>query len=53
MIHGHIHNDTDVDFFPLLKSRANVLNAGVEINNYMPVTLEELLENNEKFKKEN
>lgn len=50
MIHGHIHNDTDIDFFPLLKSRVNVLNAGVEINNYMPVTLDELIENNEKFK---
>lgn len=53
MLHGHIHNDTDIDFFPLLKSRANVLNAGVEINNYMPVTLEELIENNKRFKKEN
>lgn len=52
MIHGHIHNNTDLDFWPLLKSRPLVLNAGVEINNFMPVSFEELVANNERFKDE-
>ena len=50
MIHGHIHNNTNADFFPLLIERDNVLNASVEINGYMPVTFEELLGNNRQFK---
>jgi calcineurin-like phosphoesterase family protein len=49
-IHGHIHNDTDGEYFDLLKTMDCVLNAGVDINNYMPVTLEELIENNKIFK---
>lgn len=52
MIHGHIHNNTDFDFWPLLKARPLVLNAGVEVNNYMPVTFDELVANNERFKSE-
>lgn len=50
MIHGHIHNDTSTDYWPLLVARDRVLNAGVDINGYMPVTFEELLENNKRFK---
>lgn len=46
MLHGHIHADTDSDFFPLLANRERILNAGVDLNNYTPVTLEELLLNN-------
>lgn len=53
MIHGHIHNTTDLDFWPLLKSRPLVLNAGAEINNFMPVTFDELVVNNERFKNDN
>ena len=52
MIHGHIHNDTNLDFWPLLKSRPLVLNAGADINNFMPVTFEEMLVNNARFKEE-
>ncbi len=52
MIHGHIHNNTNADYFPLIVARDNVLNAGVEINGYAPVTFEELVENNRKFKNE-
>lgn len=51
MIHGHIHNDTSADFYPLIAVRENVLNAGVDINGFRPVTFEELLENNRRFKK--
>lgn len=50
MIHGHIHNDTRADFWPLIASRDNVLNAGVDINGFQPVTFDELLENNRRFK---
>ena len=52
MIHGHIHANTDMDFWPLLLARENVLNAGVDLNGFQPVTLEELIENNRRFKAE-
>ena len=35
----------------LIAARENVLNAGVDINGFRPVTFEELLENNRRFKK--
>ena len=50
MIHGHIHADTKSDFWPLLRCRENVLNAGVDVNGYSPITFDELVENNRKFK---
>ena len=46
MIHGHLHNNTADDFFPLLAKRERVLNAGVELNGYRPVLFEELVQNN-------
>ncbi len=49
MIYGHIHADTDADFWPLIARRDNMLNACVEINNYMPVTLSEMVANNRSF----
>ena len=52
MIHGHIHNDTSSDYFPLIASRERVLNAGVDINGFCPVTFDELLANNAAFKNE-
>ena len=52
MIHGHIHNDTESDFWPLLCSNPRILNAGADINGFEPVTLEELIRNNELFKQE-
>ena len=42
MIHGHIHNDTSMDYWPLLAVRENVLNAGADINSFVPVTFDEL-----------
>ena len=50
MIHGHIHGNTNADYWPLLWRRENVLNASVEVNDYYPVTFEELVENNRKWK---
>lgn len=46
MIHGHIHADTSADYFPLIARRDNVLNAGVDINGFRPVTFDEMVENN-------
>lgn len=47
---GHIHQRkegrTSAELFPLIK---NQFNAGVDINNYEPVTFEELIENNMRF----
>jgi calcineurin-like phosphoesterase family protein len=44
MIHGHTHNN------PLGYTDPFLLNAGVEINDFKPVTLDELILNNEWFK---
>ena len=52
MIHGHIHNNTDAEYFELLRSMPNILNAGIDINNFKPVTFNELLKNNQKIKEE-
>ena len=50
MIHGHIHANTEMDFWPCIKARDNVLNAGVDLNGFQPVTFEALVENNRRFK---
>lgn len=50
MIHGHIHADTSSDFWPLIQRRENILNAGVDLNDYHPVAFDELVENNRRFK---
>ena len=50
MIHGHIHNRTDMTFWHLIKDNPRLLNAGVDINGFWPVTFEEMVINNECFK---
>ena len=50
LIHGHIHNNKNDTYWHLLQTMDNVLNASVEINNYAPVTFDELVENNDAFK---
>ena len=45
MIHGHLHN-TKKEVHRILQELPRVLNAGVDINNYRPVTLQQLIENN-------
>lgn len=52
MIHGHIHNDVALDFWPLIRARERMLNAGVDVNGYAPVSFEELLGNNVRYKTE-
>lgn len=50
MIHGHIHNNTQTEFYPLIAAQKNILNAGVDINGFQPITFDELIENNRDFK---
>ena len=52
MIHGHIHNNRDAMYFPLMRQMPNLLNAGVDINNFQPVKFDELIANNAAFKAE-
>ncbi len=44
MIHGHIHNNTMADYFPFILKRNTILNAGVDINKFTPVTFDELID---------
>ena len=49
LIHGHIHNRILPEYTALFV-KDNALNAGVDINGFCPVTLEELITNNRAFK---
>jgi len=51
MIHGHLHTRTD-DIWSFVKNCPKLPNAGVDINNFEPVALDELIINNKKFKEE-
>ena len=54
MIHGHIHAKADkLEYWDFLKSHEAMLNAGVDINGYKPVLIDEMIENNKQFKKKN
>ncbi len=53
MIYGHIHNNTYADYWPLILANSLMLNAGVDINGFAPVTLDELILNNARFKEAN
>lgn len=48
-IYAHIHNNLN-DAYYFMKKYDRALNAGCMINNYMPVTFNELIENNRIFK---
>lgn len=52
MIHGHIHSKADkLEYWDFLKAHEAMLNAGVDINGYKPVLIDELILNNCSFKK--
>ena len=54
MIHGHIHAKADkLEYWDFLKNHEAMLNAGVDVNGYKPVLIDELIENNIRFKAEN
>lgn len=49
LVHGHIHNSTAQKYVPLFVL-PHALNATADINEYMPVSFDELVRNNERFK---
>ena len=49
MVYGHIHNNVRDDYWPLIARRSRMLNAGVDVNDFEPVTFNELVENNRAF----
>ena len=42
MVFGHIHGNTDADYWPLIQANERMLNAGVDVNRFEPVTFEEI-----------
>ena len=46
LIHGHIHNKRNEIFDYIKAHQPGALNCGVDVNNYEPVTFEELVANN-------
>ena len=53
LIHGHIHANTDQNFWQILKNSDRPLNAGVDVNGFKPVNFNQLLLNNANFKEHN
>ena len=53
MVFGHIHGNTDADYWPLIAQSERMLNAGVDVNGFQPVTFQELLNNNKLHKQRN
>lgn len=53
LLYGHIHNKTTEQNkdYEVLFRKNNALNVGVDINNYQPVTFEELVANNQNFRR--
>lgn len=50
-IYGHIHNQRS-ETYRFMRTRQNALNAGCMINGYSPVSLRELIRNNEAWNEE-
>ena len=50
VVHGHIHNDRSSSYWPAVKNDPKMLNAGVDINGFRPVTFDQLVINNDCFK---
>lgn len=50
MIYGHIHANTNAEYWPLIERSDLMLNAGVDINNYVPVSFDEMVQNNYEHK---
>lgn len=51
MVFGHIHENTNADYWPLIERSDRMLNAGVDINDFQPVTFRELVLNNQEYKR--
>lgn len=51
LVYGHVHGNKPEGYWPLLKTYTRALNASVEINGYQPVTFDELVANNESWRR--
>lgn len=51
-IYGHIHNRRD-ETYEFMRTKERALNAAACLNNYTPVSLNELIRNNEEYKRRN
>lgn len=49
-IHGHLHGNRTCKEFEILRGEERALSACLDINQYEPCTLEELMENNKRWK---
>lgn len=49
LIYGHVHNNFKDKNWKMVRKKPNTLNACVEINDYEPVTFDELKNNNKKI----
>ncbi len=47
LIYGHIHNNKPDSYWLMLKTYKRALNASVEVDEYQPVSFDELVANNE------
>ena len=50
MVYGHIHNNTGANYWTFIAANDHMLNACVDINAFVPVSLEEMITNNNQFK---
>ena len=49
LVFGHIHNSVSSPFLEAIAGNEHMLNAGVDLNYFQPVTFEELVKNNAEF----
>ena len=49
-VYGHVHNNYGEPMYDILNSLPNYFNAGVDVNGFVPVTLDELIERKRKIK---
>ena len=50
VLYGHIHNHRNQGYWDVLRNMDQAINCCVEVNGYMPVTFEELVANNERWR---
>lgn len=50
LIYGHIHNSTVEPYFAYLQTVPRAYNAGVDVNDFRPVTLHELIANTRRYR---
>ena len=50
MVFGHIHANRDAAYWTMIATSPLMLNAGVDINGFTPVSFDEMETNNERFK---